>query len=218
LRGPINDDAKILTDRQVKDLSDILLKYEKATTNQVVVLTVKTLNGRDISQFAIDTAKAWKLGQKDKDNGVLFVIAVKEHKTWITTGRGVGDRLTDAFCRRVLADKVKPRFKTGDYSGGIYSAITAIEVKLGGQVEAGGAPPAAAAAAAPAPSFWWTWPGIVIIIIIVIIVLAVAASGNFPSGGGSGGGFFSGSSGSRGGGSYSGGGGDFGGGGAGGDW
>ena len=230
LRGHINDDAKILTDEQVKSLEDILVKFEKATTNQVVVLTIPTLDGRDISQFAIETAKAWKLGQKDKDNGVLFVVAVKEHKTWITTGRGVGDRLTDVFCRYVLEEKVKPRFKAGDYSGGIYGAITAIEVKLGGQVDPADAKALGAAgvvAGAAAVSFWATGWGIalIILIVIVVIILIVAAlnSDSFGGGGlgGGGGGFFGGSSdsgGGGGGGGFSGGGGDFGGGGAGGGW
>jgi len=237
LRGPVNDDAKILSAEQAENLSDILLKFEKATTNQVVVLTVPTLNGRDISEFAIETAKNWKLGQKDKDNGVLFVIAVKEHKTWITTGRGVGDRLTDVDCRHILADKVKPAFKAGDYAAGIYAAITAIEVKLSGsaagQAEAeAGAPglvEAGGVAGAVAVSFWLTGWGIATIILIAIIILVIVAIVAYNSDGGgvcegiicsiasnisNGGGSSNSSSGS----SYSGGGGDFGGGGAGGDW
>ena len=135
LRGPVNDDAKILTEAQVKSLSDSLLAYEKKTGNQIVILTVSTLNGRDISQFAIETAKSWKLGQKDKDNGVLFVIAVKEHKTWITTGRGIGDKLTDVVCRRILAEQVKPQFKAGNYAGGIEAAINVMLARIEGRAE-----------------------------------------------------------------------------------
>ena len=232
LRGPVNDDAKILTATQVENLSDILLKFEKATTNQVVVLTIPTLNGRDISEFAVETAKSWKLGQEDKDNGVLFVVAVKEHKTWITTGRGIGDKLTDVDCRRILADKVKPAFKAGDYAAGIYAAITAIEVKLSGKAEAvdakalGAAGVAAAGAGAVAVSFWLTGWGIATIILIVIVVLILIAIMASNSGSGVGGGICSvisdiadsGGSSSSDSSSYSGGGGDFGGGGAGGDW
>ena len=233
LRGPVNDDAKILTAAQVENLSDILLKFEKATTNQVVVLTIPTLNGRDISEFAVETAKSWKLGQKDKDNGILFVVAFKEHKTWITTGRGIGDKLTDVDCRHILADKVKPAFKAGDYAAGIYAAITAIEVKLSGKAEAavdakafGAAGVAAAGAGVVAVSFWLTGWGIATIILIVIVVLILIAIMASNSGSGVGGGICSvisdiadsGGSSSSDSSSYSGGGGDFGGGGAGGDW
>jgi len=231
LRGPVNDDAKILTDAQVKSISDKLLAHEKQTGNQIVVLTVSTLNGREISQFAIDTAKSWKLGQKDKDNGVLFVIAVKEHKTWITTGRGIGDKLTDVVCRRILADQVKPQFKAGNYAGGIEAAVNTMLARVEGKAEAdpvaagAGAAVAASAAGAAAVSFWLTGWGIAIIVIVVVVVILIIVVMLCNSGGGGGGGICSvidsisdncgGSSSSD---SYSGGGGDFGGGGAGGDW
>jgi uncharacterized protein len=238
LRGPVNDNAKILTEAQIKSLSDSLLAHEKKTSNQIVILTIPTLNGRDISQFAIETAKSWKLGQKDKDNGVLFVIAVKEHKTWITTGRGIGDKLTDVVCRRILAEQVKPQFKAGNYAGGIEAAINAMFARIEGRAEAEHpAVPLAAAGAvagAAAVSFWLTGWGIatIIIIAIVVILFVVFMILAACSGGGGGGvcsaiggivdnGGCSGSSHSSsdsGGGGFFGGGGDFGGGGAGGDW
>jgi len=232
LRGPVNDDAKILTEAQVKSLSDSLLAHEKKTSNQIVILTVPTLNGRDISQFAIETAKSWKLGQKDKDNGVLFVIAAKEHKTWITTGRGIGDKLTDVVCRRILAEQVKPKFKAGNYAGGIEAAVNAMFARIEGRAEAEQpVTPLAAAGAvggAAAVSFWLTGWGIVTIILIVVVVLIVIAIVAAKAGGGDGigGGICSvigdiadsGGSSSSSSSSYSGGGGDFGGGGAGGDW
>jgi uncharacterized protein len=217
LRGPVNDDAKILTEAQVQSLSDVLLTYEKKTSNQIVILTISTLDGRDIGQFAIDTAKNWKLGQKDKDNGVLFVIAVKEHKTWITTGRGIGDKLTDVDCRHILADKVKPAFKAGNYAAGICAAITAIEVKLSGKADPVGAKVLDAEDAAV--SFWFTGWGITLIVIItvVVIILLIVVANSGSNGLLS---ALSDSGGSSGNNSSSGGfsGGDFGGGGAGGDW
>lgn len=234
LRGPVNDDAKILTAAQVESLKTSLLAHEKRTGNQIVILIIPTLNGRNISEFTIETAKSWKLGQKDKDNGVLFVIAVKEHKTWITTGRGIGDKLTDARCRRILADDVKPAFKAGDYAGGIAKAIsTMLHYLEGDKAEAvpgaGAAKVAkAAAAGAVAVSFWLGITLIVFIVIVVIVILIVFAnsdSGSGIIGGGigllSGGGTSnsdndSGRSSDSGG--YSGGGGGFGGGGAGGGW
>jgi uncharacterized protein len=224
LRGPVNDNAKLLTEVQIKSLSDSLLAHEKKTGNQIVVLTVSTLNGSDISQFAIETAKSWKLGQKDKDNGALFVIAVKEHKTWITTGRGIGDKLTDVVCRRILAEQVKPQFKAGNYAGGIEAAVNAMLARVEGRAEGQKAVPLAAAGAvgALAVSFWLTGWGITTIILIaigILILVAIVASnggnicsviGDIADSGGSG----NSSSSSK----YSGGGGDFGGGGAGGDW
>ena len=224
LRGPVNDDAKILTAEQVQSLSADLNKQEKETGNQIVILTIPTLSGKDISQFAIDTAKSWKLGKKDKDNGVLFVIAVKEHKTWITVGRGLEGVLTDAKCRRILADQVKPQFKAGNYFGGIQAAINAIDNIIHGRAEGAAGAAAAGVAGAAAAGFWGTSWGIALIVIICIVVLIIllTVAANSDSLGSGLGGFFgsdsSSSSGSSGGGGFSGGGGDFGGGGAGGGW
>lgn len=227
LRGPINDDAKVLSAAQVESLSAELLRQEKETGNQIVVLTIPTLDGQDISQFAIETAKRWKLGQKDKDNGVLFVAAVKEHKTWITVGRGLEGTLTDVACRHILADQVKPQFKAGDFHAGIKAAIEAIDANIHGRAPVGAAGAGAAGvgavvAGAAVVSFWSTWYGITLIVIIALIVIVmIIAIVTFGSGSLGVGSFISdcssGSS-SGGGDSYSGGGGDFGGGGAGGDW
>jgi uncharacterized protein len=216
LRGPVNDDAKLLTDAQIETVSQNLLAIQEKTGNQIVVLIVPQLDGKEIGKFALETAISWKLGQKDKDNGVLFVIAVEEHKTWITVGRGLEGDLTDASCRRILAHVVKPKFKAGDYFAGIVGAVNAINVQIGG----GGV------AAIPEPpaetSFWTTWLGIVIIIIVILIIIVVLLKSGGVDGDGAVIGSILGSLGSgssdSGTSSYGGGGGDFGGGGAGGDW
>jgi uncharacterized protein len=216
LRGPVNDDAKILTSAQVESLKSTLLGQEKETGNQIVILTIPTLDGRDIGQFALETAISWKLGKNGKDNGVLFVAAVKEHKTWLSVGRGLEGMLTDAVCRRILDQQVKPQFRAGDYYAGIQAAVASIDAKIHGKVE-----PAPVAPKAAATTFWHTTVGIIIIVILVIvlIIILVALGGGGCGGGfGSSGGSSSSSWGGGGGGGYSGGGGDFGGGGAGGGW
>jgi uncharacterized protein len=216
LRGPVNDDAKILTTVQTESLKNTLLAQEKETGNQIVILTVPTLNGRDIGQFALETAISWKLGKDGKDNGVLFVIAVKEHKTWISVGRGLEGILTDVVCRHILDQQVKPQFKAGDYYAGIKAAVSSIDARIHGKVEAAPISPKVAAAT----NFWHTTVGIVIIVILVIVVIIIVIALGSINGGGGCGGCSSGSSSSScgGGGGYSGGGGDFGGGGAGGGW
>lgn len=220
LQGPVNDQAGMLTSTQVKELSALLLQWEKETTNQIVVLTIPKLDGKDISQFAIATFNEWKLGQKGKDNGALLVISKADRKNWIAVGRGLEGVLTDVQCHRILQNIVQPKFRAGDFYGGIKECVVTINKVIHGEFVAEQKP--------LKQSFWATPLGITIIVIVVVgvVVLLVmacsAASGNGDSCflGAAVGSIFDGggSSGDSGGGGYSGGGGDCGGGGGGGDW
>jgi len=119
LSGRVNDYAGMLSSGVARDLEERLRAHEEQTSNQVVVLTVATLEGNVIEDFSIRVAEAWKLGQRDKDNGVLFLIVRDDRKLRIEVGDGLEGVLTDARCSQIIRHEVVPRFKNGDFDGGI---------------------------------------------------------------------------------------------------
>ncbi|HEX9615541.1 MAG TPA: TPM domain-containing protein, partial [Bacteroidota bacterium] len=132
LSARVNDYAGMLSTQTVYDLEDLLRNHEERTSNQVAVLTVATLEGYVIEEFSIKVADAWKLGQKDKDNGVLFLISRDDRKLRIEVGDGLEGDLTDARCSQIIRHEIVPRFKNGDFDGGIRAGVEAILATIEG--------------------------------------------------------------------------------------
>jgi uncharacterized protein len=103
-----------------------LQAFEQSKGSQIAVLLVPSLGPETIEEFATRVTDEWKLGRKGVDDGVLFVIAMKERRMRIQTGRGVQGVLTDALSRRIIAERVSPRFRTGDFAGGVADGVDAI--------------------------------------------------------------------------------------------
>jgi uncharacterized protein len=138
LGGRVNDNAGLLTSESSAALEAMLKAHEDSTSNQVVVLTVTTLEGEEIEPFAIRVAETWKLGQKGKDNGVLLLVAKDERKVRIEVGRGLEGDLTDLTCGRIIRHEIVPRFKEGDYDGGIRAGVESILAAIAGAYSADG--------------------------------------------------------------------------------
>ena len=120
LAGIINDDVELRLDRYLQEL-------EQKTTAQVVVLTIISLEGESIEEFSISTAhEKWKLGQKNKDNGVLLVVALKDRKYRLEIGYGLEGILPDSLVGSIGRKYLVPYFKKGDYSTGLYGATLAL--------------------------------------------------------------------------------------------
>jgi uncharacterized protein len=119
LAGIIRSDAK-------NRLNSFLQELEQKTTAQVLVLTVQSLDGQNIEEFAFNTKEKWKLGQKGKDNGVLIVVAVKDRKYRFEIGYGLESALPDSMVGSIGRDYLVPFFRKGDYSTGITNATFAI--------------------------------------------------------------------------------------------
>ena len=115
----------------------------------MAVLLVPSIGTETIEEFATRVTDEWKLGRAGVDDGVLFVIAKQERRMRIQTGRGVQGVLTDALSRRIIAERVSPRFRAGDFAGGIDDGVDAILKAIEG--EALPAPRAGSAARATAP-------------------------------------------------------------------
>ena len=126
LQGYVNDYAGMISPETKTGLEAELKNFEATDSTQIVVLTIPSLQGEDLEGFSIKVAEAWKIGQKVKDNGVIFLVAKEDKKMRIEVGRGLEGRLTDLMAGRIIDLVVKPRFKRGDFDGGFTAGIQAI--------------------------------------------------------------------------------------------
>ena len=128
LTGRVVDEAHLLRPEQVLDLTSKSEALEAQTGRQFVVATVPSLEGYPIEDYAYRLGRAWGIGQKGKDDGVLLVVAPKERKVWIATGYGSGAFLTDAMAGIITREAILPHFKQKppDYGGGIAAGADAI--------------------------------------------------------------------------------------------
>lgn len=227
LSGRVVDEAGILDASTRDGLTQTLADLEQKTSDQLVVVTVKSLQGTSIEDYGYQLGRAWQIGQKGKNNGVLLIVAPNERKVRIEVGYGLEGELTDAVSRLIIENSVLPRFKVSDYAGGIKRGTEDIV-----QVLSGDAPEYKDRAAQSSPDnsvqpnqsvwpliavvlvgvgfliFCAVWGGYICRTILQYLIFAMLTSGRGSSREGSFGG----------GGSFSGGGGSFGGGGASGSW
>jgi uncharacterized protein len=136
LRGHVNDYAAMLSPERAAALEQQLIDFEKSDTTQIVVLTVPTLSGEILEEFSIRVAEAWKIGQKGVDNGVILLVAKAERKVRIEVGRGLEGKLTDLVSGRIIRSEIAPKFKTGDFDGGITAGVKALIDVSKGEYEA----------------------------------------------------------------------------------
>ncbi len=126
LTGRVTDNAQILTADTRRALTESLKAHEDHTGNQIAVLTVPSLEGENIEDYAVAVFKEWKLGQKGKDNGILVIVAPKDRRMRIEVGYGLEGILPDGLAGSIIRTVMTPRFKTGDYNGGINDGVKAI--------------------------------------------------------------------------------------------
>lgn len=138
LAGRVNDNAGLLAASARETIEALLKAHEDSTSNQVVVLTIPSLQGETLEEYSIKVAETWKLGQKDKDNGVLLLIAQDDRKVRIEVGDGLEGSLPDITCGHIIRREIVPRFRDSDYEGGVRAGVEAILGAIAGsyQVEA----------------------------------------------------------------------------------
>lgn len=132
----VHDDAHVLKPENIDHLEKQLAHFEDSTSNQIAILIINSLEGESIEDYSIRVAEKWRLGKKDKDNGVLLLIAVDDHKMRIEVGEGLEGVLTDAMCSRIIRNEMAPNFRRGDYEGGVAAAIDGIIKAIGGEYSA----------------------------------------------------------------------------------
>ncbi len=210
----VTDLAGLLTPGENQVLENRLARFEDSTSTQIAILTVPSLGGVSIEQYSIEVFEKNAIGQKNKDNGVLILIARDERRLRIEVGYGLEGVLTDAMAALVIEREIKPKFREGRYAEGLLSGVDAITAITAGEYTA----------TEKAPEFRNAFP-LVFVLLFLLLRLLVGGGrrrrlllgpgltfmgGWHSSGGGLGGGF--------GGGGWSGGGGLGGGGGASGRW
>ena len=130
---PIIDSTKTLSDIEYKQLYDKLRTYYDSTSTELFVMIIPSTNGDDIARYATDLGHKWKIGQKGKDNGIVFLIAKDDRRMTIQAGYGTEHLLTDALSKRIIEQVVKPEFKNNNYYQGIDSGTTAIMQVMSGE-------------------------------------------------------------------------------------
>jgi uncharacterized protein len=130
LTGRIVDQANIISNETRAAIEQKLSDFEVKSGIQFVVGTVASLEGREIEPYANELFRSWKLGEKTKNNGVLLLVAPNERRVRIEVGYGLEGTLTDALSKVIITNAVAPRFKAGDFSGGISRGVDDIIVAL----------------------------------------------------------------------------------------
>lgn len=222
LTGRIVDQANVIPPETRSALEPKLAELEAKSGIQLVVATVASLDGQEIEPYANELFRTWKLGEKAKNNGVLLLVAPKERRVRIEVGYGLEGTLTDALSKVIITNAIAPRFKAGDYGGGVSRGVDDIITVLTTDSSEWQQRPSLRLDSQQAPD-WLTW--LLIAGAIALVTLLIVSPGfrwfflnvalnillNPGTSRGSGGGFSSS-------GGFSGGGGSSGGGGASGSW
>lgn len=132
LSGRITDNAEVLGAGTKQRLNALLKAHELETGNQIAVLTVNSLEGESVEEYAHTVFNAWKLGQKGQDNGVLVLVAPSERRMRIEVGYGLEGTLTDVAASRIIRNVMTPRFKDGDFDAGIEAGVLAVIGQIAG--------------------------------------------------------------------------------------
>ena len=216
LTGRVVDEAGLLSPSTARALDERLAAHERATSNQVVVVTLRSLQGRSIEEVGYQLGRHWGIGQEGQDNGALLIVAPNERQVRIEVGYGLEGTLTDAICSNVIHAVILPAFRSGDVEGGIVAGAEAVIEALGGQYRMREGRPRREHGSAPFNV------GMLIFLVFVALTFGRSMGGGRRLRGRRGGVFigpgFGGGGGGFGGGGFGGGGGGFGGGGASGGW
>jgi uncharacterized protein len=231
LTGRIVDEAGLLDSAMRAELTQKLADLETKSTDQLVIVTLRSLQGTSIEDYGYQLGRAWQIGQQGKNNGVLLIVAPNERKVRIEVGYGLEGTLTDAISSFIIQTSILPRFKAGDFAGGIKRGAEDVIQVLTGDAEEYKQRAAKTSERTDSPDDLFLMIVIVIFILFVLwnVYRSIQAQQMTPGRRGKGGSDWyipSGSSGgsswssgsSSGGGGFSGGGGSFGGGGSSGSW
>ncbi len=219
----VTDKAGVIAPDVAASLEQRLFDFEKETSNQFLVYTeTKVPDGTTLEEYTVSCAQAWKAGQTQRKNGMILFVFPESRKARLEVGYGLEGAMPDALARRVLDEQVLPRFRAGDYSGGITAGVSAAIAATKGEYKGTGA------ARGESRGRGRSLPGPLVLGLLFLFFFVILPAlrgrrgysyigrGGWGSGGFGGFGGFGGGGG--GGGGFSGGGGSFGGGGASGSW
>lgn len=134
--GFVTDAARTLSSDEKSALEHAIESYKAQTSNEIGILIVRSLNGEDIAEAAVQVGRAWGVGDREKNNGVLMLIAIDDHKIFIATGYGLEGALPDIVIKGIIDTDILPAFREEKYFDGIAAGIDAIEKHIGGEYTA----------------------------------------------------------------------------------
>lgn len=178
--GPILDAANIIPAADEAALDAKLRAYNASTGRAVLVVTVPTLDGEDIAAYGVQLGQTWGVGGKTTDQGLILLVAPNERRMRFEVGYGLEQYLPDVLAGRIIRDVITPRFKAGDYSGGISAGIDAAITQLNRDpAEAKAVAEAAAAAEAQdrGSSGGASFGGIIFWIVLIVVFMAMFGGG-----------------------------------------
>ena len=135
LTGRIVDTANLITAADRAAIEAELVALEGSSTDQIAVVTVNSLDGYAIEDYGIGLARKWAIGQKDKDNGIVLIVAPKERKVRIEVGRRLEPMMTDTMSKLIIENAILSQFRRGDFSAGIRDGVRDIKAVLLGDAE-----------------------------------------------------------------------------------
>jgi uncharacterized protein len=127
LEGRVNDYADLISPAAETRIEQVLAALEQDEGAQVVVLTIDSLGGEQLEEYSLRIAETWKLGREAQDDGALLFIAKNDRKMRLEVGYGLEPVLSDVMSRRILDQVLRPRFRAGDFDGGVERAVDAID-------------------------------------------------------------------------------------------
>lgn len=133
LRSPVTDLTNTLTSEQISSLEQTLRAFEADKGSQIAVLLVPTTQPETIEQYSIRVAEQWQLGRRGVDDGVLLLVAKDDRAVRIEVGYGLEGALTDALANRITDQVIVPRFRDGDFAGGIREGVARIIAVIAGE-------------------------------------------------------------------------------------
>lgn len=174
----VNDEAKILSPEQQQILEEKLVAFDDSTSNQIAIVTIPTLNGYDIADYANKLFRSWGIGGKKNNNGILILVAIEERKVRIEVGYGLEGAIPDVVASSIIENDITPAFKEGNYYRGLDDAINSLSKAANGEYHV------------PHENEDGSDGGSLITFIIILFVILMIV-GNSGKGGGKGGGMMS---------------------------
>jgi len=132
----VTDYTSTLSDNERAQLEQKLVSFNDSTSTQVAVVMLSSIGNYDVADYTVQLYNRWGIGQQNKNNGVLILVAKDDRKVWITTGYGIEGVLPDVLCKRIVDNDITPNFKNGDFYGGLDAATTSIMSLVKGEYTA----------------------------------------------------------------------------------
>ncbi|MDT4831703.1 TPM domain protein [compost metagenome] len=169
----VTDYTQTLTSEQIGRLEQKLIAFDDSTSNQIAVVLVKTVSDYDINEYALELGRKWGVGGKEKNNGIVLLIALGDRKLSIQTGYGLEGALPDIYTKRIIENDIKPYFKSGNYYEGIDAGVDAIIALTKGEYKNN----KAAAQESSNKGAGGIGAGLIILIVIIIFIIGKRGGG-----------------------------------------